>query len=105
MGCILNNIPVDVVRDMGANIVIAINIETPLSQLAANSSFISVTEQTIYAALLRNSQEALQKADVVVMPNLEGFTSTDFVKARDVNGSRLSSHYGQSRFIAIIIFI
>ncbi len=79
-GGILNNIPVDVVRNMGAELVIAVNIETPLTQLESNSSFISITEQTIYAALVRNSQEALQKADLVLMPDLTGFTSTDFDK-------------------------
>lgn len=80
-GGILNNIPVEVVQNMGANIVLAIDIETPMQYLASNSSFLSVTEQTIYAALLRNSQESLQKADIVITPNLKNFTSTDFSRA------------------------
>lgn len=80
-GGILNNLPVDVVKAMGADIVIAINISTPLGQLKANSSFLSVAQQAIDTALIQNTLTALDKADVVITPEIENYRSDDFNKA------------------------
>lgn len=83
-GGVLNNIPVDLVQSMGADLIVVINIETPLEAIEAESSFIQVAKQTIYAALLKNSLEALKHADIVLTPDLEGFSAADFAKGEEM---------------------
>ena len=77
-GGILNNLPVDVVRAMGADIVIAVNISSPLGKVSENSSVLSLTYQSVDVALVQNTIESLGKADIVIAPLLEGVSSADF---------------------------
>lgn len=83
-GGILNNLPVDVVKAMGAEVVIAVNISTPLGQLKANSSFLAVAQQAIDTALIQNTLNALNKADIVITPDIESYRPDDFSKAAEL---------------------
>ncbi len=83
-GGILNNLPVDVVKAMGADIVIAINISAPLEEIKSSHSFLSVAKQSLDAALIQNTRRALENADIVITPNLEGYGSTDFKKGTEM---------------------
>ncbi|MBI4357132.1 MAG: patatin-like phospholipase family protein [Gammaproteobacteria bacterium] len=80
-GGVLNNLPVDVVKAMGANVVIAINISTPLEQVEADSSFFEIAKQSIDVALIQNTRHALEQADLVITPKLDSFFFEDFGKA------------------------
>jgi NTE family protein len=83
-GGILNNLPVDVVRNMGANLVIAINISSPLGKADQSSSFVTVALQSVDAALVQNtikSVQSLKHPDVLIEPSIDEFTSADFEKA------------------------
>ncbi len=79
-GGILNNLPVDVVRKMGADIVIAVNIASPLGAVDETSSVLSVTYQSVDVALVQNTIESLGLADIVIAPKLEKVAATDFDK-------------------------
>jgi NTE family protein len=83
-GGILDNLPVDVVRSMGADIVIAVNVSSPLNTLDENSSILSATYQSIDVALIQNTIQSLQKADIVIAPDLQGLTATDFEKGQEM---------------------
>ncbi len=77
-GGILNNLPVDVVRDMGADIVIAVNVSSPLNTLDENASILAATYQSIDVALIQNTIQSLQKADILITPDLHGLGASDF---------------------------
>jgi len=82
-GGILNNLPVDVVRNMGADLVIAINISSPLGKADQSSSFVTVALQSVDAALVQNTIQSLQSLkspDVLIEPEIEEFTAADFDK-------------------------
>lgn len=83
-GNILNNLPVDVVKAMGADIVIAINISTPLEEIHSNSSLLDVARQALDVALIQNTRRTLQEANIVVTPELEGFLLTDFIRGAEM---------------------
>ncbi len=80
-GGVLNNLPVDVAREMGADLVIAVNIASPLGDISANSSFVNVAYQSIDVALVRNTIESLAAADLVIAPELGDFSAADFQNA------------------------
>lgn len=83
-GGILNNLPVEVVRSMGADIVIAINISAPLNEIESNSSFLTMAAQSMDAALIQNTRRALDNSDIIITPNLEGYGSADFEKGAEM---------------------
>lgn len=77
-GGLLNNLPVDVAREMGADLVIAVNVSSPLRGIDADSSFLSVAVQSIDAALVQNTIRSLGEADLVVAPDLSGLNAGNF---------------------------
>lgn len=80
-GGLLNNTPVSVAKEMGADIILAIHIEVaPLKPNALLSSF-QVLEESIAAVIAANEREALKDADLVVTVPLHEFTSSDYGKA------------------------
>ena len=79
-GGLLNNLPVDVAKQMGADIVIAVNISTPLDKIDENSSVISVSYQSVDVALVQNTIRSLGLADIVIAPELKDLGPSDFDK-------------------------
>ena len=82
-GGILNNLPVDVVKQMGADIVIAVNISSPLSVINEASSVISVSYQSVDIALVQNTIQSLGLADIVIAPDLTDLGAGDFHKYKE----------------------
>ncbi|MGB6001880.1 MAG: patatin-like phospholipase family protein, partial [Thermoanaerobaculia bacterium] len=66
-GGLSNNVPVDVVRDMGADIVIAVDVGAPLSDRQVES-MIQVYAQTMRFLTRRNMEPQLAAADLVIVP-------------------------------------
>jgi NTE family protein len=82
-GGLVNNLPVDVVRKMGADIVIAVNIGTPLMTRDQLSSVLGYTAQMVNILTEQNvrSQLALLRpVDILISPDLGALTFADFAK-------------------------
>jgi NTE family protein len=80
-GGLLNNIPVNVARDMGADIVVGVHLEgAPLRPDAHLSSF-AVLNQSISAVIAVNERRSIEKADVIITVPLQGFNSMEYKKA------------------------
>ncbi len=85
-GGIANNLPIDVVRSMGADIVIAVDISTPLLTEEELSSVLNITVQLTGILTRRNAEEqiaTLTGKDVLLIPDLGDITSADFVRAAE----------------------
>jgi len=83
-GGLVNNLPVDVVRAMGADIIIAVNIGTPLMSRDQLSSVLGYTAQTINILTEQNVRAqlaSLRPSDILVSPDLGELTFIDFAKA------------------------
>jgi NTE family protein len=82
-GGLVDNLPVDVVRQMGAEIVIAVNIGTPLMTREQLSSVVGLTGQMINILTEQNVRAqlaSLGKYDVLISPNLGALSAVDFDK-------------------------
>ena len=80
-GGYLNNIPVDVARKLGADVVIAVDIGTPLLKEAEIGSLIDVFGQTSRlggAEFDRRQLAGLTKKDILIRPDLRTMTIVDF---------------------------
>ena len=83
-GGLVKNLPVDLVKAMGAEVVIAINIGTPLMTREQLSSFFGIAEQSINILTEQNvrAQRALlvPERDVLIEPDLGDLSAADFSK-------------------------
>ena len=80
-GGLTRNLPVDIVRQMGADIVIAVNIGSPLLKRNELQSIFGVSVQMLNILTEQNvrvSLESLQKADILISPPLNTIGPTDF---------------------------
>ncbi|WP_454743108.1 patatin-like phospholipase family protein [Cupriavidus necator] len=80
-GGLTDNLPVGVARSMGADIVIAVNLGTPLMKREELSSIIGVTGQMLNILTEQNvraSLASLRPTDVLIEPALGDFSATDF---------------------------
>ncbi|HJV69871.1 patatin-like phospholipase family protein [Ideonella sp.] len=86
-GGLINNVPVDVARAMGADVVIAVSIGTPLAPRETLNSAIGLTAQMINILTEQNVKRSLASLtaghDVLIAPDLGSLSSSDFDRAAD----------------------
>lgn len=85
-GGVANNVPIDVARAMGADIVIVVDISTPLMKKEQITSFTSVIDQL--TMLMTNQTSAAQIAtltdrDILIRPELGDIGLVDFERTLD----------------------
>jgi NTE family protein len=104
-GGLVNNLPVDVARSMGVDVVIAVNIGTPLAGRESLQSALGVTVQMINILTEQNVQRSvasLTKADLLLAPPLGRHTSGDFDQAGVLVG--LGEAYGTATAASLARF-
>jgi len=77
-GGILNNIPTDVAKEMGADIILVVNIETQLGDRSSLQDLVGILGQTFYVVTVENSRRSLRQADIIVAPDLKNYGTFDF---------------------------
>ncbi|MBL8296281.1 MAG: patatin-like phospholipase family protein [Bryobacterales bacterium] len=83
-GGVVNNLPVDVVRDMGADAVIAVALHAKLPNRKSDYSILEAVNRSIDVMIATNERRSLTDADVALLPDLDGIFSTDFKRAADL---------------------
>jgi len=81
-----SNLPISVAREMGADIVIAVNISTPLSSQDEIGSVLSITGQLSGLLTNRNTDleiASLAEVDVYIQPDLGDIATADFDRLRE----------------------
>ncbi len=71
-GGTLNNIPADVARNMGADVVIAVNVGTSSEPAEAPSNMFAILGATLSTMMNAGIKTALKQADIVVAPDMKG---------------------------------
>jgi NTE family protein len=79
-GGLVSNVPVDVARNLGADIVIAVDATSPLRSEASIETPWDALDQATSIMMQLSSKLQLEKADVVIRPNMEGHLASDFTK-------------------------
>ncbi len=81
-GGLVDNLPVQEVRDRcGAQVVIAVNVGSPLLRSSEIGGLLSISSQVVSILTEQNVTQSLAKlkpTDIYLQPNLEGLTSSDF---------------------------
>lgn len=80
-GMLTSNLPVEAARAMGADIIIAVNVGTPLLKREALTSILGVTGQMLSILTEQNVQTSLaslKTTDILISPELGDFSTGDF---------------------------
>lgn len=84
-GGMVDNIPIDVARDMGAQRVVVVDIGTPLLKRKDLTTVLDVLNQSTTLMTRNNSQAQLAtlgKQDLLIQPPLASYTSADFTEVK-----------------------
>lgn len=76
-----NNLPISVVRDMGADIVIAVDISTPLLEREQLGKALAIISQLTGLLTRRNTEaqiKTLTESDILIVPDLGTIATMDF---------------------------
>ncbi len=80
-GGLARNLPIDVARKMGADIIIAVNVGTPLMPPDKLNSALDIAQQMINILTEQNVKQSLAELtprDILISPKLTELTFTDF---------------------------
>ena len=83
-GGLVDPIPVEVTKEMGADVVIAINTVSSLLPADKIKTPLDVANQATTIMSLRRQREELDKADYVITPDLSEFSSMDFARTAEL---------------------
>jgi len=83
-GGLLGNLPTDVVRKMGADVVIAVHLNIAPVDPAAIQSLFSVLGRSVEVVIHQNELNGLAAADLVVNVDLQQFNSMQYDQAKTI---------------------
>lgn len=84
-GGLIENLPVDVARRMGADIVIAVHLETAPLMPDEPLSVFTVLEHSVSVVIAVNELESMKKADILIPVHTGAFTSSDYQDAQKID--------------------
>lgn len=77
-GGLLDNIPTDVLREMGPDVVVAVDVGTKLTDYQGIPSLSGAFSQSLLVMTLESDRRSLLKADIIIAPNLNEVGFLDF---------------------------
>ena len=79
-GGLLDNLPVDAAREMGADIVIAVHLQTAELNPKETLGSVGVLERSASVSISANELASMEKADILLTANLQKFDTTDYTQ-------------------------
>jgi NTE family protein len=98
-GGLVDNLPTDVVRQMGAEIVIAVHLEPAPVEAKDIQSVFSVLNHSVRVLLEENELRSLAQADAVVSVPLAEFSTVDYAKSAQIMKRGYEAASGRSRLL------
>jgi NTE family protein len=83
-GGLVMNLPVELARNMGADVILAVEVDTQLRSREELRSLSSQISQMLTVLLDRNMRQQAEDADVLVRVTLEGFGSAAFERSPEM---------------------
>ena len=83
-GGMVENIPVETVRDMDADVVIAVQLRTPPGNRAQLETLAGVLARAVDVMITQNEKRSLALAQATVSVDTSGFSVTDYGRVREI---------------------
>ncbi len=101
-GGLLNNLPIDVAVEMGADFIIAVNVGRPKRQRDELKTILEILEQSIAIPEYIREEENAPLADILICPQLEDLSAADFSNKNIieiVRRGKISAHANLDKLI------
>jgi NTE family protein len=98
-GGLLDNLPTDVVRQMGAEIVIAVHLEPGPVEAKDIQSLFSVLNHSVRVVLEENELHSLAQADAIVSVPLREYSTVDYAKRDAIMQRGYDAAKGKTRLL------
>ena len=83
-GGVLENLPTQTIRAMKADVVLAVSLPEPPVAKGELDSILGVVQRSFSVAIEGNEEISRRLADVVIEPDLSGFTINDYLRTKDL---------------------
>ena len=83
-GMVADNLPVHVARDMGADIIIAVTLSNNVASRSELKGPSGIANQMLNLYIYDQVQKSLADADIVISPELYGYTSTSYFNFKEI---------------------
>ena len=94
-GGILNNLPTDVAKAMGADIIIAVHLQVKMLVPEESLSSVGVLSRSMSVVVAATELRGMEGADVLITVDLSGYRSMDYEKSAEI--SKLGYEAAQSK--------
>lgn len=83
-GGVANNVPADIARSMGADMVIAVKVEDGFARQEQFGGLIDILGRTLSVLTNKSNQKGIAAADLVLHPDLKPYTVLDWMAAPEL---------------------
>jgi NTE family protein len=83
-GGTLDNVPAEVTRSMGADVVVGVNVSSRTDGFTPPANFFDVIGSTMDTMMAVGVSKSLQSADIVITPDLRSFPGTDYRRSEEL---------------------
>jgi NTE family protein len=83
-GGVLDNLPVEVVRQMGADKVIAVTLEAAKPTRSEYNSLGGILRRTVSTVVLENERRSISQSNLLVRVQTSGLSGSDYAKAEEL---------------------
>ncbi len=101
-GGLVDNLPTDVARQMGAEVVIGVHFSLPIPPKGQLQSLTNVLTQAVSVAVSETERENLRSADLILAPSLVGIGGTDYSHVHELVERGYQAAEQKARFLATL---
>jgi NTE family protein len=83
-GALLDNLPVDVAQDMGADVTVAVHLQVKALDPKESMSTFGVLGRSLSVVIAANELRSMEKADVLISVPLQDYDSLDYSKSAEM---------------------
>ena len=91
-GGIADNYPIDEIKKKGVDIIIGVDVQSPLAKREEINSVLSIFSQITTFPMTDNMPRKIKETDIYIKPNIEGFNIISFDKGEEIiNNGRIAA--------------
>ncbi|MGW8181435.1 MAG: patatin-like phospholipase family protein, partial [bacterium] len=83
-GGLLDNLPADVAKEMGADFVLAVQVGSPLEDREQLQSFLGMLNQSVTIMMLDNVRRSQKVSDIILSPEIGEFGTLEFNRTAEI---------------------
>lgn len=83
-GGLLDNLPVDVAESMGADLTVAVHLQTARLEPTASLSSFGVLRRSVSVVVAANELRSMERADILISVPLQDYDSLDYEQAEEI---------------------